>query len=985
MRKIKYPRLIFRLLLAAVILFGAFRWISGTEPAIYASTVSAADLLDYSDDRETQPYVRVMDQFPDAAQAGAGQPIGIAAAEYAEAAPEAEVSKQTDEGGATLHWTNSQGWVEWAFNVATAGWYELHVDYKPLEGGNSSVVRGVQIDGRFPFLESENLELERLWKDAKYPYDRNEIGMQVRPQQTEIVEWSTKALSDFSVSSEPLLYRLEPGEHKLRLIGERDPVALRSLTFQPKRPSAKSYEEYEAAQPEAAAQPQPDWFSVTEAEQFKRKSSLAIQTDHWSEPYISPDPKGRITYNVLGGQRWRLPGEWVEWQISVPENGWYEIDLKNFQNYRNGFRAYRTLEIDGETPFSEMHHFGIDYHKEFLITTIADPEGKPYKFYLTKGDHTLRMTADSSELQPVTLALKDTLDELADFDRHVRLITGNYSKNAFDANTDSTRTWDMVKFDPDIAAKMQGFVDRLSAIRDYINGLNRKNSDLSEAIKVSITILEELQGDVNEIPNKINDFSTIQNNIGTWMATLTQQPLLFDYIVVRTPQAVTGLKEPTPLSRVPYSIVDFGRSFYMDYDTRKHNKDEALTIWVQRGRDYVDLLREMVDQDFTPRTGIEVNINLMPNPNVLVLGNAAGDVPDVALGIGEATPADFAMRDAAQDLSSFPGFGEIRERFIPGVERALMYDEGTYGLPEVQNFQMLFYRTDIFENLNLKVPDTWEDVFDILPTLQENGMTMNYPKADFTTMFFQNDAEIYAENGLAANLTSANGQKAFQQWTEMFRKYNLPIDIPAFFQHFRDGDIPIGVADFNTYVQLLVAAPEITGHWKIAPLPGVKQANGEVARWSPQGLSAAMIMKKSKNQEEAWEFLKWWTSGEVQAQYAKDIESFYGIEFRWNTANVEAMRTLSWPNDDLQALREQGRWAKNMPYVPGYYFLNREMEFAWNRTVFDGMPAQESLEKAQLSLQREMNRRQKDFDIDGKEDLKISQIREPYEWEESGP
>jgi hypothetical protein len=74
-----------------------------------------------------------------------------------------------------------------------------------------------------------------------------------------------------------------------------------------------------------------------------------------------------------------------------------------------------------------------------------------------------------------------------------------------------------------------------------------------------------------------------------------------------------------------------------------------------------------------------------------------------------------------------------------------------------------------------------------------------------------------------------------------------------------------------------------------------------------------------------------------------------------------------------------------MPYVPGYYFLNREMEFAWNRTVFDGMPAQESLEKAQLSLQREMNRRQKDFDIDGKEDLKISQIRQPYEWEESGP
>ena len=63
----------------------------------------------------------------------------------------------------------------------------------------------------------------------------------------------------------------------------------------------------------------------------------------------------------------------------------------------------------------------------------------------------------------------------------------------------------------------------------------------------------------------------------------------------------------------------------------------------------------------------------------------------------------------------------------------------------------------------------------------------------------------------------------------MFTKYNLPIDIPAFFQHFRDGDIPIGIADFNTYVQLLVAAPEITGlsgflRFPVTPRSGFRRA-----------------------------------------------------------------------------------------------------------------------------------------------------------------
>jgi ABC-type glycerol-3-phosphate transport system substrate-binding protein len=978
MRKAKMLGIALRLALVGLLVFGAFRWLSGGEAVMHAASISVTKLLSF-EEKGVPSYMKLMLKNTEAGDtvAQTGLPIIIPPASYNASAPEASMTIGGEAESKALQWTNEKGWVEWRFKVPQAGWYELHFDYKPLEGGNTSVIRGVQLDGKYPFAESEHIELERQWKDAKYPYDTNEIGQQIRPKQTELIGWSIKAASDLAVSSEPLLYRLEQGEHTLRLVGEKEGVALRGISFQPKK-IIQTYAEYERSHPALASQA--GWYQVIEAEHFKSKSSLAIQTDHWSEPYISPDPKGRITYNVLGGQKWRQPGEWVEWELSVPENGWYEIDLKAFQAYRNGFKAYRTIAIDGETPYREMLHYGIDSKKEFEIVPLKDPDGSPYRFYLEKGAHTLRMTADASMLEPINLALKDTLDQLAAFDRHIRLLTGNYSNKSFDANMDSTRTWNMTKFDPGIEEKLKGLINRLSDIREAINGLNMKNSDMSEAIKSSIDTLDKMLADVNQIPNKINDFSTIQSNIGTWMSTLTQQPLLLDSIAVHTPGTKTDLKVPTALSRVPYGFVEFARSFYLDYDIRKHNKKKALNIWVGRGRDYVDLLRELVNQDFTPKTGIEVNINLMPNPNMLILGNAAGDVPDLALGVGEATPADFAMRGAAQELSSFPDFTKVFDRFIPGVRRSLTYNGGTYGLPEVENFQMLFYRTDIFERLNLKVPDTWDNVFDILPTLQENGMTMNYPKADFMTQFFQNGAELYSADGLKSSLTNEAGQQAFKRWTELFSKYNLPLDIPAFYQHFRDGDIPIGVGDFNTYLQLQVAAPEITGHWKIAPLPGIKQANGQVARWSPQGVTAAMMMKKSERKDDAWKFLNWWTSNEVQSQYAKNIENFYGIEFRWNTANIEAMKSLTWPNDDLKALREQARWAKNLPYVPGYYFLSRELDFAWNRTVMDRIPAQDSLEQAQLSLQREMNRRQKDFGIQGNDNLQIQQINAPYEW-----
>jgi ABC-type glycerol-3-phosphate transport system substrate-binding protein len=979
-RRKKTLVILLRLLIAAALIFGVVRWAGDGNEEVQAGTVSLDRLMDFETKDGMPNYVNLVlggEMTLDAAL----PEIRIDAETFSDAGEDAELAAN----GGALSWNNEKGWVEWVFRAEKAGWYELHMGYKPLQGSNAAAVRGIQIDGGYPFAEAQRIEFERMFKDSKYPYDTNEIGQQVRPTQQELTDWIEGPLFQFSASSEPLLFRLEAGEHKLRLLGIREALAIRSIVFRAPTP-LPDYETYKAALPaqdNGQGEPAEPWYSVLEAERVDRKSSIAIQTDYWSEPNISPDPKGRITYNVLGGWRWRLPGEWAEWDFSVPADGWYEIDLKSFQDYRNGFKAYRTVSIDGEVPFRELAQYGVPNEKTFIIHPLSGEDGQSYRFYLKAGDHTLRLTSDSTPLQPVFLALKAALAELSDYDREVRLLTGNYSKSSFDANIDATRTWNMRSLDPEVEARMAGFIGRMTDIREYIDGLNGRDSDLSQSLRSSIGILEEMAEDVDEIPVKINDFSTIQNKIGTLLSTLTHQPLLLDYIVIRTPGAETGLKTSTIASRIPYALTEFARSFYLDYDTRAHNKKEALTIWVQRGRDYAELLRELVDQDFTPRTGIPVNINLMPNPNMLILGNAAGDVPDVALGVAESTPADFAMRDAAYDLSSFPDHEEVLKRFVPGTTRSLMYDGGLYGVPEVQNFQVLFYRSDILEGLGLKVPDTWEDMFDMLPTLQENGMTMNYPKADFATIFFQHGAEVYSPDGLNGQLTTPEAQEAFRMWTDLYVKHNLPIDVPAFFQHFRDGDIPLGIADFNTYVQLQVAAPEITGHWGIAPLPGVRNSEGVVERWSPQGLSVGMIMEKSERKDEAWEFLKWWTSDEVQTQYAGDLESYYGLEFRWNTANLNAMQSLVWPSEDVATLREQARWAKNMPYVPGYYFLAREMEFAWNRRVMEAMPAQESLEEAQLSLQREMRRRQKDFGIEAHHDLQVPQIKTPYEWEES--
>ncbi|BBI31601.1 extracellular solute-binding protein [Cohnella abietis] len=909
----------------------------------------------------------------------------VMATDYSAISSDAQVERRRDnvKGSDVIDWNNTKGWIEWQVEVTQDGLYELLVDYAPLKGGFSSVVRGIQIDGAYPFIDAERIAFKRLWKDSKYPYDRNSIGNEIRPIQEELLHWRADPVTNFSLSSVPLRWALTSGKHTIRLIGKNEPMSLHSLTLAAPE-EIPAYSEYSSRQL-ANDTAKKNWYDIVEAERFAYKSSVNIQLQSVAEPYISPDPKGKIVYNAIGGTNWTKPGESIGWELSVPEDGYYAIDVKYYQGYNGKSSAYRTILIDGKIPFKEMQSYRFAPNKALQITTLSDGESKPYLFYFTKGKHLIEMTVDTSLIRPVTMSLLDINERLTVIEKDIRAITGNYGYDSVQ-NVDKARTWDMRKYDPDIETKLQSLVDDLLRTSDYLNGLNQAETDSATALVINADRLQQLLKHINDIPNRVTQFATIRTSINSWIQTIEAQAIELDYLVVRTPETETGLKVPGSWSKLRYSTASFFRSFFQKYDTSEADDGNALTVWVQRGKDYVDLLDLMAQQEFTLKTGIKVNINLIPNTNVLLLGNVAGDQPDIALGVPLETPVDFAMRGSAEDLSTYPGFEDVFKQFNPGLMRSYMYNDKVYGLPETQNYYMLFYRTDVFEELKIQPPDTWDDLSKILPTLQENGLTFNFSKKNFHIPFLQHGSDFYQSSGMEPNLTSGEGLAAFKQWTDWYSKYNLPKDIPSFIHHFRNGDIPIGIADFELYIQLTVAAPEIEGKWKMIPIPGIKQADGTVARWSHnesfaklQEPSSIMMLKKSDRKDDAWKFIQWWTSAEVQSRYASDMESFAGIAYRWNTANLAAMQTIPWPDEDLAAINEQDRWVKNIPFVPGYYYLSREIEFAWNNVVVGHMPAREALEKSEMSLSREMMRKQEEFGITSEDQLHITPYDKPYE------
>ncbi|MEG2014120.1 MAG: ABC transporter substrate-binding protein, partial [Clostridia bacterium] len=195
--------------------------------------------------------------------------------------------------------------------------------------------------------------------------------------------------------------------------------------------------------------------------------------------------------------------------------------------------------------------------------------------------------------------------------------------------------------------------------------------------------------------------------------------------------------------------------------------------------------------------------------------------------------------------------------------------------------------------------------------------------------------------------------------------YGLPQQVSNFFDSFRNGSLPIGVSTFDTFVKLSFAAPEIAGLWNIAMTPGVlNEATGEVERWQT-GSSTSVTMMNSGNASKidaSWELLKWWTSSEVQTEFMERLTMIYGNAYIWNSANLSAFaNSVSFTEKQKSVILSQWKWMREVPKVPGWYMLERELSNSWNSIVINGENTRAVIEGAVTRIDKEIERKMTEF------------------------
>ena len=356
------------------------------------------------------------------------------------------------------------------------------------------------------------------------------------------------------------------------------------------------------------------------------------------------------------------------------------------------------------------------------------------------------------------------------------------------------------------------------------------------------------------------------------------------------------------------------------------NEDESVEVWLAYGRDQSQVIRNLINNKFTPETNVAVNLKLVAG-GTLLPSILAKQGPDVYLGLGSGDVINYAIRGALESVESMEDYEETCSNFNEEAMMVLRIEdskgvEHCYGLPETQSFAMMFVREDILAELDIEIPKTWNDVKEAIPVLQANNMEIAMIN-DSNIFLYQMGGELFADGGMRINLDSNLALTAFDDMCALFTMYSFPYQY-NFANRFRTGEMPIGFADYTgTYNHLKVFATEIEGLWSFYPLPGMEDEEGNINNDAVAGVSAVVMITGTDRKADAWKFMKWYVGAECQTDYSNEMVAILGPSAKHPTANKEALESLPWTREEYEQIKTQFDNLAGIPNYPGAYIVGR--------------------------------------------------------------
>lgn len=868
----------------------------------------------------------------------------------------------------------------WTVTIPETGMYAMRIEYMTPEGTFTTVERMLMIDGALPFSEARYFYLPRSWTYEYAAYDENGNPVfekdvndnDVRPRREEDPIWVTYFMRDWlGYTMDPFELYLTAGEHTITLDAAREPLAITTIEFYPYEQEATFAEWLAAKQQEGAKVVTGVDNIIIEAENPANVSNACLfpGNDRTSSLTTPQDPTV-IKYNMLDSS---VVNHWMTYKVEVPEAGLYSIAARYRQNSLIGMFTSRRVYINDEIQYREASNFRFVYDPQWKCTTLTDGSDQDFLFYLEEGVNEIKIEIVLGQMTEYVYRIETLIESLNNAYQKLLKITG--------PTPDAYRDYSFSRIAPDAIEAIGDGAEELFDIADELTEITGQLGDQVQTLQTIALTLELMAEDEYEIASQFITFKNYIIALSNWLYAALSQPLKVDKWIVCCQGAELPQGASNFFQQAWFEITAFVGSFFMDYTTIGRKGDVVLDesteieLWISSvgGREDALIQRHLIDNHFTPDTGISVTLKVITAG--LTEAILAGIGPDLA-SMGSNDTITWGMRNAVECLNEkdengnyiYDGFDEVASWFDDAQMAQVTMEGRTYGIPTGFSFSMMFYRSDVLAQMGLRVPETWEELYKILPSLMNQHMEIGIPN-DATVFIYQHGETLYQEDdpehmGWACNLDNKVALSAFSEMTDFFTKFKCDVTIDV--TRFRTGEVPIVIGDALGYYNTLMSYYELRGLWEMVPLPGVRdEATGEINRTSMIGTSSLVIPRGANNPQSTWAYIKWYMSEETQLLFYKEtLNVNANPTVKSGTANLNALRKEAWTTDELIAINAQLEQLAGVPEYPGNYIISQYVSNAFYDVYNKGTDPITAMQDRVLDINKEISRKRKEFGLD---------------------
>ncbi len=943
----------------------------------------------------------------------------------------AKVEKTEHDGKSALE-TGSTGTVAYKFTLPETAKYVIRVNYWPTESESSStsIQRILRINGKVPFSEAYTIGFTKVWKTVYAPEDENTLkdgtvrhfrrdidNNEIRTTAVQRPEWCSLTVKDIDgFYKDPFVFVFEKGENIITLEALAEAIAIGSIELLPYE-KVMSYDDYRA---KFASKPK-----GTDIVRFEAEEPLATSTntiypvEDRSSAVNSPTDESRVVLNTLGGEKWQVSQQWVSYSFEVATSGMYQIVPRFRQHVNDGMYSSRALYIYSDSslapgadgyyngvPFDEARELRFNYDPDWNAFPLrfgkvsVDEKGNEIldyvdcEFYFEAGvTYTIKFEVTLGTMGEIVRKVQASLDAINGAYLNIMRLTG--------ASPDESRDYSFSTVMPDTVIQIIIQSGKIRKIADELNSLaGGKSSNIATLEKVAWLLDKMGRNPEDEFARNMKQLKSYIGNLGTWLSNAKTQPLQFDYITIQGADEKLPRGKANFFQSLKHEFLSFWHSFFRNYNrmgsmVKESELKEALQVWNAYGRDQAQVIRNLINNDFTPNTGYTVDLKLVAG-GTLLPSILAGQGPDAYIGLGEDNVINYAIRGALIEIEDLAGFADLLyyktdEKLntvydgngdpiknpdaqfneaamlvlgIPDAENKMHY----YGLPETQAFPMMFIRSDILYELGITTLDTWDDLIEAATILSQNSMTIGLSN-DYKIFLYQMGGTLFADGGMRINLDSNVALDSFETMCNMFTTYKLPYKYD-FVNRFRTGEMPIGIAGYNgTYNHLIVFATELRGAWEFVPVPGYRITDPKTGKEfinnvSVSTVSAIVMINGCEDKDGTWEFMKWHVGKDCQVNYSNEMIAILGDSAKHGTANITALETMPWTNKEREALISQFQNLASIPNYPGAYIIGRYTKFSFLGAYNDGDEPVSKLLSYINIINKEITRKRAEFGLE---------------------